>query len=70
MTFPAQVARYSNRGIVANDDTKNEFAYEDPTLINPEALEPTSGRKNWKIKHHKSIKKKPKKFKNGFQGDI
>jgi hypothetical protein len=44
------------------------FAHEDPTLLNFECLEPTSGRKRWKMKHHKRIKKKEKPQKNGYQG--
>jgi hypothetical protein len=38
-------------------------------MVNPEALEPTSGRKLWKLRHHKRIKKKLKPFKNGFIGN-
>jgi hypothetical protein len=36
--------------------------------VNFEALEPTSGRKRWKMKHHKTIKKKMKPQKNGYKG--
>ena len=32
------------------------------------ALEPTAGRKLWKLQHGKRIKKVPKKEKSGFRG--
>ena len=49
-------------------DAAKNFAYEHPTLMNHEALEPTSGRKAWMIKHGKRIKKKLKADKRGFIG--
>jgi hypothetical protein len=49
-------------------DAAQNFAYEHPTLMNYEALEPTSGRKAWMIKHGKRIKKKLKADKRGFIG--
>jgi len=36
--------------------------------MNFEALEPTSGRKRWKMRHHKPIKKKLRPMKNGYIG--
>ena len=67
VSLPSVVLSYQNRE--KEQETEKTFAYEDPTMVNFEALEPTSGRKQWKIKHHKSIKKKAKAFKNGFQGN-
>ena len=60
--FPAAVARYHESNI------GNAFAYEDPTQTDYSALEPTSGRKLWKLKHGKRIKKPMKKEKSGFRG--
>jgi len=49
-------------------DAAKHFAYEHPTLMNYEALEPTSGRKSWMLRHGKRIKKKLKADKRGFIG--
>ena len=59
--FPAAVERY-------NDSTNNSFAFEDPLNIDANALEPTSGRKLWKLKHGKRIKKPMKAEKSGLRG--
>ena len=60
--------RYNNRE-AAIKEAETTFAYEDPKLLSYESLEPTSGRKNWKIKHHKRVKRKLKTHKNGFIGE-
>ena len=39
------------------DATAQAFAYEHPSLMNHEQLEPTSGRKAWMIRHGKRVKK-------------
>ena len=65
-SLPAVVRTYSE-----NQNEKPEeqaFSHEEPTNINFEALEPTSGRKRWKMRHHKPLKKKLKPMKNGYQG--
>jgi hypothetical protein len=59
--YPAAVGRY--KGV-----EKAEFVHEDPTLKDFNALEPTSGRKLWKLRHGKRIRKAPKKDKSGFIG--
>ena len=61
--FPAAVARYheaSNAG---------DFAFEDPSKTDYQALEPTSGRKLWKLRHGKRIKKPSRADKTGFRGE-
>ena len=50
------------------DAAAQAFAYEHPSLMNPEALEPTSGRKAWMIRHGKRIKKVLKADKRGYIG--
>jgi hypothetical protein len=50
------------------DATAQAFAYEHPTLTNYQALEPTSGRKAWMMKHGKRIKKKLKADSTGYIG--
>ena len=60
--FPAAVMRYKN------SSTEGHFAYEDPTLTDHNALEPTSGRKLWKLRHNKRIRKPLKADKTGFIG--
>jgi len=50
--FPAAVELYKN-----NASQGNVFTKEDPSITNHEALTPTSGRKLWKLKHNKRIKK-------------
>jgi hypothetical protein len=46
-----------------------ESGRDDPEKIAVEALEPTSGRKMWKLRHKKRIGQKTyKRFNNGFQG--
>jgi len=60
--FPASVGRYKNQG-------NAEFPTEDPTLKDYNALEPTSGRKLWKLKHGKRIRKPLKKDKSGYVGN-
>jgi len=59
--FPAAVNRYKTQGTA-------DFPTEDPTLKDYNALEPTSGRKIWKLKHGKQIRKAVKKDKTGFIG--
>ena len=59
--FPSAVERY-------NDSNSNTFSYEDPLTMDVNALEPTSGRKLWKLKHGKRIKKPMKAEKSGFRG--
>lgn len=59
--FPAAVNRYKSQ-------TTTEFPTEDPTLKDYNALEPTSGRKIWKLKHGKRIRKAIKADKTGFIG--
>lgn len=80
VNFPLQAQSYSELGKSIGgsnthpdlaggaDATEQAFAYEHPTLINYEALEPTSGRKKWMIKHGKRIKKKLKADKRGYIG--
>jgi len=76
MQFPVAALRYSQTGssvgkLDQHDDGQGagvNFAFEHPTLTNYEALEPTSGRKAWMIKHGKRIKKKLKADKRGFIG--
>ena len=50
------------------DNGESRFAYEHPSLMDHEALEPTSGRKKWMIRHGKRIKKGIKKDKTGYIG--
>jgi hypothetical protein len=59
--YPAAVERYKNKA------TGDSFEKEDPTVMDHNKLEPTSGRKIWKLRHNKSIKK-PKADKSGFKG--
>ena len=59
--FPAAVERY-------NSQTPGAFAHENPETMDYNALEPTAGRKLWKMRHGKSVKKRPKKEKSGFRG--
>ena len=59
--YPASVARYRSR-------EGANFQYEDPTLTDSNALQPTSGRKLWKLRHGKRIAKPLKKDKTGFIG--
>merc|ERR1712166_1164907 len=61
--FPAAVELYKN-----NADGANIFSKEDPSMTNHEALKPVSGRKLWKLKHNKRIKKPLKADKTGFIG--
>jgi len=58
--YPAAIERYK-----AGED-KDNFAREDPSLIDARALEPTSGRKLWKLRHNKRIHKTMKADKQGF----
>lgn len=68
-SLPAVVASYQNQSsAVAAGVTEQVFAHEEPTMVNFEQLEPTSGRKKWKMKHHKSLTRKVKPKKNGYQG--
>ena len=61
--FPAAVERYKARGMDAN-----VFSKEEPLTTSYQALQPTSGRKQWKLKHNKRIKKPMKADKQGFRG--
>ena len=45
-----------------------KYAYEDPLIMNHEKLRFTSGRKLWKVKHKKRVKKMIRKDKTGFIG--
>jgi len=45
-----------------------KFAYEDPKILNAEKLAFTSGRKIWKLKHKKRVKKGLRKDKKGYIG--
>jgi hypothetical protein len=69
-SLPAVVRTYSeNQGAEKADDAPvSTFVHEEPTTLNFESLEPTSGRKRWKMRHHKPIKKKLKAMKNGYIG--
>lgn len=44
------------------------FIKEDPSLLDPRALEPLSGRKQWKLRHNKRIHKPLKADKKGYIG--
>lgn len=78
MQFPESSKRYSQAGTslggvggvkeINDDPMEAAFAFEDPTLTAVEALEPTSGRKAWMLKHGKRIKKKLKADKRGYIG--
>ena len=77
MKFPEAAEQYHQRGSSFGEseeksknreDNTNAFAYEHPDILNYEALEPTSGRKKWMIKHGKRIKKKLKADKRGYIG--
>ncbi len=48
--------------------TGENFVREDPTLLDYKALEPTSGRKRWKLRHNKRIHKPLKADKKGYIG--
>ncbi len=61
LTYPSWVA-----DLHAQEDAV-DFG-EDPLLISKEALEPISGRKEWKLRHKKKVKNIFKKYKNGFVG--
>lgn len=60
--YPAAIERYKA------GENKDDFAREDPSLIDARALEPTSGRKLWKLRHNKRIHKTLKADKQGFIG--
>lgn len=60
--FPAAVERYK---LAQKEKT---FDDEDPSIKDVNALAPTSGRKIWKLRHGKSLRKKIKKDKTGFIG--
>ncbi len=60
--YPAAVERYKNKS------ASTVFEREDPTMLDHHALEPTSGRKLWKLKHNKRIRKPLKADKQGFIG--
>lgn len=45
-----------------------KYSYEDPKYLNHEQLEVTSGRKLWKLKHKKRLRKGVKKTKDGYIG--
>ena len=65
VAFPSTVLSYHSQN---NGMEDTETVKENPDIVSVEQLEPTSGRKLWKMKHHKRIKKKLKPFKNGFIG--
>jgi hypothetical protein len=60
--FPAAVQRYKDA------EEGNKYADEDPLLKDAAALEPTSGRKLWKLRHGKRLRKHITKDKSGFKG--
>ena len=60
--YPSAVARYKNK---ATGDT---FTREDPSNLDHAKLEPTSGRKIWKLRHNKRIRQPLKADKSGFIG--
>lgn len=60
--YPSAVERYKNKA------TGDNFDREDPTLLDHNKLEPTAGRKIWKLRHNKRIKKVLKADKSGFIG--
>jgi hypothetical protein len=60
--YPAAVERYKNKA------TGEVFDKEDPTVLDHHKLEPTSGRKIWKLRHNKRITKTIKADKSGFIG--
>lgn len=66
-SLPAVVRTFNEKGLEGTE-TADKFAHEDPNEVNFEALQPTSGRKIWKMRHHKPLKKKLKPAKNGYQG--
>lgn len=49
--YPGAVERYKNK------QSGDNFIREDPNLLDSKALEPTSGRKLWKLRHNKRIHK-------------
>lgn len=63
--------KYLTQGASNNDEEEEAavaFAYEHPTLMSAESLQPTSGRKKWMLKHGKRIKKPLKADKRGYIG--
>jgi len=59
---PIEEAIVETKGLVyAEKDTSKLFPEENPDIMNYEQLPPTSGRKRWKIRHHRSLKKKVSK---------
>ena len=77
LQFPLAAQRYAQSGasldqdsstLLAQEEADQKYAYEHPSILNHEQLEPTSGRKAWMIKHGKRIKKKLKADKRGFIG--
>jgi hypothetical protein len=74
VNFPvaAEKFRQSGQSFGTEDTGEQEaaqtFAYEHPSLVSYEALEPTSGRKAWMIRHGKRIKKKLKADNKGYIG--
>jgi hypothetical protein len=63
-SLPATVERFQNRS------REDGFSNENPNIVDADQLEPTSGRKNWKIRHHKPLKRKLKTYKNGFKAIV
>jgi ATP-dependent RNA helicase DDX56/DBP9 len=49
-------------------ETKVTYLFEDPTKVDPEQLEFTAGRKLWKLKHKKRVRKGIRKAKDGYIG--
>ena len=62
--FPSAVERYNS-----GQDKSSAFGFENPVTTDVNALEPTAGRKLWKLRHGKRIKKPAKKDKTGFRGN-
>ena len=54
---------YANEG-----EEGDRFAFEDPRYMHVNELEPTSGRKLWKLRHKKRAKKLFKRHRDGFIG--
>lgn len=61
--FPSAVERFKTWSA-----SSPAFDHENPIKMDHNALEPTSGRKLWKLRHGKRIKKPMKKDKSGFIG--
>mmetsp|Transcript_19401 Transcript_19401/g.29796 ORF Transcript_19401/g.29796 Transcript_19401/m.29796 type:complete len:83 (-) Transcript_19401:9-257(-) len=77
LQYPVLAQKYSSSGTSFGTKAADEingtleddpFAFEDPSVMSHEQLAPTSGRKQWMIRHGKRIKKKLKADKKGYIG--